>query len=124
MRISLTFKAQSRLMYNVPSPMSHREADEGYGIRRRAAEVEYWKSDPESGLTVTDVRKSFSSPGGERIEVLRGASFSAGLGETVAIMGSSGAGKSTLLHVLGGLEAADHGSILAGKFSIDSAGAS
>ena len=111
-------------MHNVPSPMSHPEAHEGYGIRGVAAEVGYWKSELGPGLTVTDLRKSFSSPNGEKIEVLRGASFSAGLGETVAIMGSSGAGKSTLLHVLGGLEAADHGSILAGKFSIDSAGSS
>ncbi len=73
------------------------------------------------GLTVSDLRKSFSSPSGERIEVLRGASLSAGPGETVAIMGSSGAGKSTLLHLLGGLEAPDHGTIMAGQFSIDSA---
>lgn len=72
-------------------------------------------------LTVTDLRKSFSAPTGERIEVLRGASFSAAPGETIAIMGSSGAGKSTLLHLLGGLEAADHGTIIAGQFSIDSA---
>jgi lipoprotein-releasing system ATP-binding protein len=72
-------------------------------------------------LVVTDLRKSFSSPGGERIEVLRGASFSAAPGETVAIIGSSGAGKSTLLHLLGGLEAADHGTIVAGQFSIESA---
>jgi lipoprotein-releasing system ATP-binding protein len=75
------------------------------------------------GLNVTDLRKSFSSPTGERIDVLRGASFSATAGEAVAVMGSSGAGKSTLLHLLGGLEAPDHGSILAGDFAIDRANA-
>jgi len=61
------------------------------------------------------------SPSGERLEVLRGAAFSATAGESVAIMGSSGAGKSTLLHLLGGLEAADHGTILAGQFAVERA---
>ena len=110
-------------MANVQSPTSP-ETPEDYGIRGGAEDAGHRTLDIGPGLTVTDLRKSFSSPTGDRIEVLRGASFSAGLGETVAIMGSSGAGKSTLLHVLGGLEAADHGSILAGKFSIDSAGPS
>jgi lipoprotein-releasing system ATP-binding protein len=74
------------------------------------------------GLTVTDLRKSFLSPKGEKIEVLRGASLSAVAGEALAVMGSSGAGKSTLLHLLGALEATDHGAIVAGEFMIDRAG--
>ena len=72
-------------------------------------------------LLATDLRKGFLSPTGERIDVLRGASFSASAGEAVAIMGASGAGKSTLLHLLGGLEATDHGTILADQFAIDRA---
>ncbi|MFN2492867.1 MAG: ABC transporter ATP-binding protein [Pyrinomonadaceae bacterium] len=74
---------------------------------------------PHIGLRVTDLRKSFYSPTGERIEVVRGISFSATPGETIAITGASGAGKSTLLHLLGGLEAPDHGSIVAENVSID-----
>jgi lipoprotein-releasing system ATP-binding protein len=107
-------------MANVQSAMSSQNT-EGYSIGGRAGDGGHSTLGIEPGLTVTDLRKSFFSPSGDRIEVLRGVSFSADLGETVAVMGSSGAGKSTLLHVLGGLEAADHGSIVAGEFSIDSA---
>jgi len=72
-------------------------------------------------LTVTDLRKAFLSPSGARIEVLRGISFSAAAGETIAIVGASGAGKSTLLHLIGGIEQADHGSIKLGEFAIEEA---
>lgn len=63
------------------------------------------------GLIVGDLQKSFRTPLGAELEVLRGASFSVTAGEMLAIMGASGAGKSTLLHLLGGLEAADSGLI-------------
>src|SRR6185295_17211544 len=84
-----------------------------------AADFGLWTVD--LGLTVTDLRKGFLTPAGEKIEVLRSASFSANAGQAIAIVGASGAGKSTLLHLLGGLDAADHGSIVAGEFAIDRA---
>jgi len=62
-------------------------------------------------ISVVDLRKSFVAPNGQRLEVLRGITFSASAGECVAITGASGSGKSTLLHLLGSLETADHGTI-------------
>ena len=64
-----------------------------------------------AGLRVAGLQKSFQSPTGAVIKVLRDVSFSVSPGEIVAIMGASGAGKSTLLHLLGGLENPDGGTI-------------
>jgi len=88
-------------------------------IQGAEADVGHWTLD--FGLRVTDLRKSFSAPTGERIDVLRSVTFSVSAGESLAIMGASGAGKSTLLHLLGGLEAPDHGRISAGDFAVDRA---
>jgi lipoprotein-releasing system ATP-binding protein len=87
--------------------------------RGTEADIGPWTLD--IGLEVRDLRKSFESPAGDRIEVLRSVSFSVSPGEAVAIVGSSGAGKSTLLNLLGGLDTSDHGSISVGGFEVESA---
>ncbi|HMF56659.1 MAG TPA: ABC transporter ATP-binding protein [Pyrinomonadaceae bacterium] len=75
------------------------------------------------GLSVSNLSKSFLSSAGAPIEVLRGVSFEASAGETLAVVGASGAGKSTLLHLLGGIEKADSGEIKLGEFDVARASA-
>jgi len=76
-------------------------------------------SDPSvRGLAVVDLRKSYVTAVGSRLEVLSGLSLSAEPGEAIAIMGASGAGKSTLLQILGGLDDADHGLVEIGGIEV------
>ena len=61
-------------------------------------------------LLADQVRKRYTE-GPQPVDVLRNASLRLDPGETVAIVGASGSGKSTFMHLLGGLDAADSGSI-------------
>jgi lipoprotein-releasing system ATP-binding protein len=63
-------------------------------------------------LVAAALSKSFASPGGDSIDVLRELELRVAPGETIAIVGQSGVGKSTLLHVLGTLDRPSAGSVL------------
>ena len=64
-------------------------------------------------LTAADLHKSYVLPH-KTVSVLKGASFTVGVGERVAIVGRSGTGKSTLLHLLGGLDRPNAGDVCIG----------
>ncbi len=61
-------------------------------------------------LKADNLYKSYFQ-GGERLEILKGASLSLHTDSFVALLGASGSGKSTLLHVLGLLDSLDQGEI-------------
>ncbi len=67
----------------------------------------------EFDLTLRDVVRTYVQAG-NKLPVLRGASFTVKAGETAALVGPSGAGKSTLLHLAGLLEKPDGGAVLLG----------
>ena len=62
-------------------------------------------------LEVEGLCKSYRTPNGQDMPVLKDVSFTAAAGEFVAIVGPSGCGKTTFLRVLDGLAGADGGSI-------------
>lgn len=65
-------------------------------------------------LDVTDLRKSFVAPDGERVDIVDVPAFSLRPGEQVALRGESGSGKTTFLNLIAGILAVD-----AGRVSVD-----
>ncbi|MSU70652.1 MAG: ABC transporter ATP-binding protein [Opitutaceae bacterium] len=64
-----------------------------------------------SMLVVADLRKSFLSPEGGRVEIVRVPVFALAAGHQLALRGESGSGKTTFLHLIAGILAADAGSV-------------
>jgi len=63
-------------------------------------------------LAVTALLKTFLSPEGERVEIVRVAQFALAAGEQRALRGESGSGKTTFLHLIAGILAADSGRVI------------
>ncbi len=62
-------------------------------------------------LAVDGLCKCFHDRSGNRIDILKGVSFTMRAGDALSVQGASGIGKSTLLHILGTLDVPDSGSI-------------
>jgi len=64
------------------------------------------------------LERTFESPDGGEICVLRGVDLTIEPGDSIAIVGPSGSGKSTLLHLLGALDRPTAGDVLLGGSNV------
>ena len=62
-------------------------------------------------LKIEALKKSFASPSGGEIEVLRGIDFALGAGQSASLRGESGAGKTTFLNIAACLENPTSGAV-------------
>ena len=70
-------------------------------------------------IEINDIHKSFGNED-NRVEVLKGISFSIEKGDVCVLLGPSGSGKSTLLNIIGGIDDADSGYVsIGGEKTID-----
>ena len=73
---------------------------------------------PSPVIQLEQVRKSFTMPGGERVDVLDIDSFAVAEGEHLALEGQSGSGKSTLLNVISGITRPDSGKVIIDRIDL------
>ena len=72
-------------------------------------------------LVIENLVKNYVSES-ETLSVLKGVNFRAQRGERVCVIGESGNGKSTLLNILGGIDSASAGRVLAGDYELTKMG--
>lgn len=70
-------------------------------------------------LRIEDLKKSFNSPDGKIIEVLRGVNLTLNAGESASLRGESGAGKTTFLNIASCLETPSSGKIYWNDLRVD-----
>jgi ABC-type lipoprotein export system ATPase subunit len=63
-------------------------------------------------LEISDLKKSFTIPGGGRAVIVDVPALSLAAGEQLALRGESGSGKTTFLHLLAGIHAPDSGRVV------------
>ncbi len=62
-------------------------------------------------LRITNLKKSFVQPDGQRTPILDVPAFELAAGEQSVLIGPSGCGKTTLLHIIAGIVRVDSGSV-------------